>query len=45
MYENVWTIIAPDEAVSFGIIKPLHGALHFDSLLNGDFEISLRSAR
>src|SRR5207249_2048525 len=30
MYENVCTIIAPDEAVSFGIIEPLHGALHFD---------------
>jgi hypothetical protein len=29
MYENVWAIIAPDEAVSFGIVKPFHGSLHF----------------
>jgi hypothetical protein len=29
MHENVWTIIAPDEAVSFRIIEPLHGSLHF----------------
>jgi hypothetical protein len=44
MYEYVWTVIAPDEAIPLGIIKPLHGSLHFDALLNRDFEISLRSA-
>src|SRR2546429_5809724 len=37
-------IFAPDEAISFGIIKPLHGALHFDYPPDRDFEISLRSA-
>ena len=29
MYENVWSIVAPDEAVSFVVVKPLHGSLHF----------------
>src|SRR6267143_3601430 len=35
MYENVWAIIAPDEAVSFGIIKPFHGSVHSLALLTG----------
>jgi hypothetical protein len=35
MNENVRPVIAPDEAVSLGIIKPFHGSLHFDALLTG----------
>jgi len=33
--ENVWAIIAPDEAISFRIIKPFDSSLHFDCLLTG----------
>jgi hypothetical protein len=29
VYENVGAIIAPDEAVSFRIVKPFHGSMHF----------------
>jgi hypothetical protein len=29
VYENVWAVIAPDEAITLGIVKPLHGSLHF----------------
>ena len=28
--ENVWAIIAPDEAVSFRIVKPFDSSLHCD---------------
>jgi hypothetical protein len=43
--KNVWAFIAPDEAVSFGIIKPFYGSLHFDCPPDRDFEISLNGAR
>jgi hypothetical protein len=33
--ENVWAIIAPDEAISLGIIEPLNSALQFECLLTG----------
>jgi hypothetical protein len=45
MYENVWTIIAPDEAISLGIVKPLHGSMHFDCPPDRVFEIPLHGAR
>ena len=32
MYEDVWTIIAPDEAIPFGIIEPLDSSLQCDRL-------------
>jgi hypothetical protein len=45
MYEYVWAIIASDEAIPLGIVKPLHGSLHFAFPPDRDFEISLCSAR
>jgi hypothetical protein len=39
--EHIWTVIAPDEAVSFGIIEPLYSSLHCDSLLKRDVRDSL----
>jgi hypothetical protein len=41
MNKNVWAVIAPDEAISFGIIKPLDGSLHFDCLLTGTQKFSI----
>jgi hypothetical protein len=38
--KNVWAIIAPDEAISFRIVKPFDGSLHFDCLLTGIHEFS-----
>jgi hypothetical protein len=35
VYENVWTIIAPNEAIPLGIIEPLDSALQFECLLTG----------
>jgi len=32
MYEDVWTIIAPDEAIPFGIVEPLDSSLQCDRL-------------
>jgi hypothetical protein len=29
VYEHIRTVIAPDEAISFRIIEPLHDSLHF----------------
>jgi len=29
MDKNVRPVIAPDEAVPFGIVKPFHGSVHF----------------
>jgi hypothetical protein len=40
MNEYVWSIISPDEAVSLGIVKPLHGSLHFDQPPETNVEIS-----
>src|SRR3981081_434610 len=45
MYENVGAIIAPDEAVSLGIVKPLHGSSHFHCPPGRVFEISLHAVR
>jgi len=45
VYENVGAIIAPDEAVSLGIVKPLHGSLHCDCPPDRDFEILHHGAR
>src|SRR5262249_48372401 len=28
--KNIWAVIAPDEAVPFGVVKPLHGSVHCD---------------
>src|SRR5271163_1287604 len=28
VHKHIWTVIAPDEAVPFGIVKPLHRSLH-----------------
>jgi hypothetical protein len=44
MYEYVWSIFPPDKAVSFGIIEPLYGSLHFDQPPDPNFEISHRGA-
>jgi hypothetical protein len=32
MYKNVWAIIAPDEAIPFGIIEPLDSSLQCNRL-------------
>jgi hypothetical protein len=32
MNENIRTIVAPDEAVTFRVIKPLYGATQFEAL-------------
>ena len=40
MNENIWAIIAPDEAVSFRIVKPFDGSLHCDCLLTGIHKFS-----
>ena len=39
MDENVWAVIAPDEAVSLGVVKPLHRSLHFAGPPDRDFGI------
>jgi hypothetical protein len=28
MNKNIWTIVAPDEAIPFRVIKPFYGSLH-----------------
>ena len=38
--EYVWAIIAPDEAISFRIVKPFDGSLHCDCLLTGIHKLS-----
>ena len=45
MDENVWAVIAPDEAVPFRIVKPLHGSLHFAFPPDRDLEIWHPGAR
>src|SRR5882672_1802700 len=43
--EAVGASIAPDEAVSLGIVKPLHCSLHFACPPDRDFEILHHDAR
>ena len=38
MYKNIWTILAPNEAIPFRIIKPFHSSLHLSSPPDGDLE-------
>src|SRR5882762_10314318 len=42
--ENVWAIIAPDEAISFRIIKPFYNPSHFTRLLTGIHKFSSHGA-
>jgi len=37
MDKNVRPVIAPDEAVPFGIVKPFHGSVHFTWPPNSNF--------